>query len=187
MPTITTKGNLEGRSSRRMGPGIHPKCVFVEGSIATTANGKELLELWFQNVNKETQKKAIFFPTGNPPLKEGENLDQAKEREMNAFTGSCLDVLLGFYTTEESEISAENVKAFAKKVLDKLNAAKGKFCNLMVQYTQDYKFTEFPRFDWIEKHVEGSPSTLRINDNLRLTKKGAAAPKDAPQTGGPFF
>lgn len=168
---ITTQSNAENRSKRRMGPGAHAKCVFTSGEIKETAKGTKFIEIWFANQSGETQKKAIFFPTGTPTPKEGESLVDAKARELNAFTGACFDTLIAFYDPQDSIISGDTVDSFAKKFLDKLKNAKG-FCNLMVQYTTDYKYTEFPKYDWIERYQENSPVTLRISDSLRLVKKG---------------
>jgi hypothetical protein len=168
---ITTKGNIDNRSKRRMAPGIHTKCSYLSGEVKETEKGNKFLELWFANPVGETQKKAIFFPTGNPSLREGENTDQAKEREMNAFTGACLDILISFFTIEEAEVSGNTIEDFAKKFLTKMKGATG-FCNVIVQYTTDYKWTEFPKYGWIEKFVEGTPPNLQVSDTLRLAKKG---------------
>jgi hypothetical protein len=182
---ISTKTNLENRSKRRMGTGIHTNCSFAGGEVKTTANGNKLLELWFANPLGENQKKTIFFPSDSPKLKDGESLQDAKDREMNAFTGACFDILIAFYAPDESVVSGDTLENFSKKVLDKLRAAQTR-CNVLVHYTMDYKYTEFPRYDWIEKYQEGNPSNLRVSDVHRMTKKGESKQQEEPKR-GPFF
>lgn len=183
---ISTKGNIDNRSKRRMAPGIHTKCSYVSGEVKETEKGNKFLELWFANQLGESQKKAIFFPTGSPTLRDGENTEQAKERELNAFTGACLDIILAFFPIEDAEISGNTVEDFAKKFLAKMKNATG-FCNVIVQYTTDYKWTEFPKYGWIEKFNEGTPPNLQVSDTLRLSKKGEKSTGNSQQGERKYF
>ena len=167
---IDNKKSVEGRKSRRMGPGTHVMCKVTDKEIKETPSGKSLLEIWFTNPRGESQKKTIWFPDSSPKPRDGESNEAAKEREINRFTGEITDILIAFFSEEEAVLSASTPLDFAKKAIAKLTSIpSGKFCNILVQYDIDYKYTEIPKYGWIQPYVEGQPATLRITEKTRLT------------------
>jgi len=166
-------------SGRRMGVGVHMNCTFDHLELKQPKE-KKLVEFWFKNQKGEEQKQTIWYPDEEPQVREGESKEEAKEREMNRFLLSIKDI--------ETAIGAESASGkdldtFIKNVEKNFNAATGR-CNVLVHYDRDYQYSEFPRRNWIEPHVEGQGHAFNLHDEYLRMSKPAAPGSSNPVTDG---
>jgi hypothetical protein len=183
MPTVTDKNFGKGKT--KMSVGVHTKCTPDNAEVMTTKAGNVLFKAIFLNRKGEMMDKGIWVPNPDKPkVRDGEGKAEAAKREEDQFVDQLVDLLKPFYSAEQIKktLSHPDNERFAKIASEMFNKAKGE-CNLIVQYDQDYKWAEFPKWNYIEAYEEGVPA-FQPNDYHRMKKEGVsgglASPTDDP-------
>lgn len=185
--TKQAKENLQANSKRtRLSPGIHTGVYLENVEITETVNGKPYMEFMF--VKKETNEvapKRVWFPSDKPYIKDGEDENQAKQREVNEALGHIVTILECFVPSDEAEITAGSFKEFCEVAAGKIKGSSFEDTPVRLKLLYDAAgvFTEFPRFpNYIERDVPGTEIKLKFSKwelaNRMTPSEESEAPKD---------
>lgn len=172
MPTVTDANFGKGKT--KMSVGVHIMCSPDKAEVMTTKGGNVIFKAFFKNQKGESMDKGIWVPDpNNPKPRDGEGKQEAIKREEEQFVDSLVDILKVFYSPEQIKktLAHPDNERFAKIAADMFNKAKG-YCNLIVQYDQDYKWPEFPKWGYIEAYAEGVPVFQPNESYHRMEKEG---------------
>lgn len=180
MPS-TANATARKSGGKKMKVGVHQRCTLSSVEIKETNKGNKLVEAIISNQLGEIMNKGIWIPDPkNPKIHKGEGKQDAIEREERNFVDECFELLTGFMTPEEASVEADTNLAFAKKVVAKLKGQKG-LVSVIVQWDWKDEWPEFPKYRWIQRHIEGVPP-IKPTKNHRMTKK-VTSEHTNPETG----
>lgn len=170
--------------NRPVGGGIKVPVGIHEGvTFSGIVKEKTWYDILFHNADGRSIYKRLFEPTGSNP-KEGETVLEAQQREQERNARILTEVMYAVLDKELVDaFSAQSYAAFVDGAVFYLTPKKGTLVNLKV--IPDYKekkYPELPLRDFVEKHVAGEPSKLKMSkkEQADIEKMMQKREEDAP-------
>lgn len=172
--------------NKKLQPGIH------EGVTVTGVEvGDRWLDFNYANSDGDYNNKRIWFPELDKiRVDEGQSIaDALKEADEVAFGHMVTHMRIFLSPDELNTFSAPDLKTAAIKCAALLTPRlKEQKINLKITFDKDGVWTRIPDKKYIEKNVEGQPTTLAFTDwelKNRMTKK--QTPTSLPEDDGPLL
>lgn len=155
----TRDSKKTSQAGQRMKAGVHTGCQIKSLEIKTPKN-KSLIEIWAETPEGSIQKQTIWIPQADKPkVYSGESTEEAVKREAEEMRDRAFEVLSALYN-DDRQYFASTVEEFPAKFVNRVREAisTGNKVDVVVQYDEDGKHTEFPKWGWIDRHTGEDPN-----------------------------